>query len=60
MIMMIIDNHRHNLIRMAMYAGVSARNYVKEASNAIENEECRVVDEKEALASGIQATSAQL
>ena len=45
---------------MAMYAGVSARNYIKEASNAIENEECRVVDEKEALASGIQATSAKL
>lgn len=41
-----------------MYAGVSARNYVKEASNATENEECRVVDEEEALASGIQATSA--
>lgn len=43
-----------------MYAGVLARNNVEETSNAIENEEYRMVDEKEAVASGVQASSAQL
>lgn len=43
-----------------MYAGVFACNHFKEASNAIEDEEHRVVDEEEAIAYGVQATGAQL
>lgn len=43
-----------------MNAGVLARNNVEETSNAIKNEEYRMVDEKEAVASGVQASSAQL
>ena len=46
------------ILWLCIYAGVSARNYVKETSNAIENEEYRVVDEEEAIAFGIQAASA--
>lgn len=42
------------------HAGVLARNDVKETSNAVENEEYRVVDEEKAVASGFQAASAQL
>jgi hypothetical protein len=41
-------------------AGVFACNHFKEASNAIEDEEHRVVDEEEAIAYGVQATGAQL
>lgn len=43
---------------MYIHAGVLARNYVKETSNAIENEESRVVDEEEAAASRVQAAGA--
>ena len=40
--------------------GVFARNDIKEASNAIEDEEHRVVDEEETLTTRIPAAGAQL
>ena len=43
-----------------MHEGVLACNNFKEASNAIEDEEYRVVDEEKALADGVPAASAQL
>ena len=43
-----------------MCAGVLACNNIEETGNAIENEEYRVVDEKEAVAAGVPASSAQL
>lgn len=43
-----------------MPTGVFACYNVEEASNAIKDEEHRVVDEEEALASGVQAASTQL
>jgi hypothetical protein len=43
-----------------VHEGVLACNHIKEASNAIEDEKYRVVDEEKALAYGVPAESAQL
>lgn len=41
-------------------SGVLACNYFKETSNAVKDEEYRVVDEEASLAPGIQAKSEEL
>ena len=43
-----------------MCTGVLACHNIEETSNAIENEEYRVVDEKEAVAAGVPTSCAQL
>lgn len=47
-------------VKIAKNIGVFARNYVKETSDAIEDEEYRVVDEEETLATAVQAEGAEL